>query len=119
MPARSIAAKIEEWVADEVQKQSFTDDVGWIVYPVDGLIMVNGQPPQTQTHWRLTVTMQTGLLGANQKVITNHHGIEKPDPKEDEVRAKVAASIEELRQFRTKVRAPQNGHGALKVQGRG
>lgn len=31
MPARDIEAQVKAWVADEVQKLSFTDDVGWLL----------------------------------------------------------------------------------------
>jgi hypothetical protein len=119
LPARSIAADIEEWVADEVQLQSFTGDLGFVVYPVDGFIMMANQQLQAQTHWRVTISMATGLLGGL-KTIVNHGAIEKPDPPEQQVRDKVAALIEELRQHRTKIKAPSNGHGKhFEVKGRG
>lgn len=118
MPARSIAANIEEWVADEVQLLSFTDDLGYAVYPTEGLIMVDGQP-RAQTPWRVTISIQTGLLSAT-KVFVNHGSIDRPDPLKQEVRDKIKGWVEELRQARTKVCAPQNGHGThIEVKGRG
>jgi len=86
MPARDIRAQLSEWVRDQVQLESFTDDIGWAVYPQDGLA---GTPPNmhAQMHWRVALTMKTGILDA--AVITDHDSILKPDPTEAEVRGEV------------------------------
>jgi hypothetical protein len=64
MPARDINADVQQRVADAVQLLSFTETIGYVVYPVDGLVMVNGQQPQAQTHWRVTVTCRQACSAA-------------------------------------------------------
>jgi hypothetical protein len=119
MPAVDIEAKVREWVGDEVQKQSFTDVIGWLVYPSRELVP-NQQAGRVEqfTHWHIDLSMKTGLVG-KQKMIRKLSTITSTEPDEDRVRKTVAEAVEILRQFRTQLKAPSNGHGNLPVKGRG
>jgi hypothetical protein len=58
-----------EWVSDEVQKQSFTDEIGWIRYPSRGLFPNQRAGRVEQfTHRHIDLSTKTGFVGAQSKI---------------------------------------------------
>ncbi len=118
MAAHDIGARVREWALDEAQRQSFTDEIGVAVSMRVQPVPAPGGLVQ-QAEWVVVVTLRA-LVGKPPLVAPVRIGAAEPGEKD--VRMAVAAGIEQLRQVRTSLRAPSNGHGSLPgglIAGRG
>jgi hypothetical protein len=112
MPARDIEADVRAIVADEAQKQSFTDDVGWAV-TFDRVGIMNGNGMSYRTQWTIMLDFATGLVDPRQRRLGNTITVDRTQPDEEDLRPAIAATIEGLRQHRKVMRAGQNGQGKI------
>ncbi len=119
MPAFDLTARITGWALDEAQRQSFTDQVG-VAVSMRLQAAATRAGIMQQAEWVIVLTLPTGLVGRAPLVAPVRIGAAQPGEKD--VRAAVTAGLEQLRQSRTALRAPSNGHGTLPgglVAGRG
>jgi hypothetical protein len=112
VPAFDVEAQVRGWVADEAQKQSFTDRVAWTV-TVDRVGHPTPQGIRMAMQWTIGLSIETGLLTEGQKWLNNTMTIDRPVPEEKYTRDGVRQVIEGLRKHRIKLRSGQNGHGKL------